>query len=54
MQLQQICFVGEDGYMYCNAIHRGGALVANPSGKWFKFLARKNEKSPLKEDSQEE
>lgn len=38
--MTQICFLGEDGYMYCNAIVKNGKLVFS-KGKWFKFLPRK-------------
>lgn len=38
-----------NGYMVCNAIRRGGRLITNPSGKWYKFIPRKKQK-PLDED----
>lgn len=46
----QICFVDSDGYMVCNAIRRGGKLITNPNGKWYKFLPRKKAKNSPKED----
>ena len=39
-----------DGYMICNAIRRGGILITNPSGKWYKFIPRKKAKDPSDKD----
>ncbi len=40
----QQCFLGEDGYIYCNAVNRGGKLYATDSGAWWKFPPRKRKK----------
>lgn len=44
--LTQTCFVNEEGYTLCNAIYKGGKLIANPSGKWYKFKLKEKAKNP--------
>ncbi len=39
--MNRTCFLGEDGYMYCDAIFKKGVLVVARSGKWFRFLPSK-------------
>ncbi|OGC87867.1 hypothetical protein A3D70_00005 [Candidatus Adlerbacteria bacterium RIFCSPHIGHO2_02_FULL_54_18] len=39
----QVCFEA-DGFMFCNAIWRDGALVYTVSGKWFRFPTRRKTK----------
>lgn len=38
---RQICFIGDDGYMYCNAIKKQGRLVSPTSSKYWRFLPKK-------------
>lgn len=41
---RQVCFVTDDGYMCCNAVHRKGVLMAKDDEGWFKFPPRKRGK----------
>lgn len=44
----QQCFLGDDGYMYCNAVMRNGTLVFSKSGKWFRFPANRRSRKKKK------
>ena len=42
----QICFVGDDGYMYCNFTVRGGKITRSLKG-WIRFfVGHRKQKKP--------
>ncbi len=45
--MTKICFIGSDGFMYCNAIFKNGKLILAKT-KWFRFKPK-----PLKQKTKQ-